>query len=535
MLSKKLLEYLKTNKTTIFITLLLGFIIGLNIKPGFIIMGLDNASPWFGAEYLTNLIRQAPSFIEFGPLIFSPFLWLGYIFNIEPWAISQLVYWGSLISGIAGFYCLFPPKSGAKIIGTLLVLGSLATIWIFSQPTYLFLHSFAGIPWAILLLIRNKYTKLEIIGVIIGTLAFCVTIINPVAFFFYLLIVILIASQISTPILKSRIVVFIVFILLLWQIGISVFKEPTRLLPIDVHIYITQQLQSANNTIATENLRSAEINNNSFVNVARFATGWMELNDINKNRLFEFKLLFQNNIPLVSITLIPVLYALYVSLRKGSSNKIGLITIFAIATLLSSTYFLIIIGNIPLLQSILRWPSSKFWPALTIPIWIILTESLADFFDKSMQTKHITLIRVLIITLLIIPLFPWLYKDTFPNNLTYVQMPTDYYQLKSLPRNSNLIILPEPQTAFFRYYSWGYYGTDFVKYLTFANVIDGTRTIETTDDSYVSNISTMNQGENFLIVDKTVPTDIEYELKFQKLQTILDTESFTLYTIQNVE
>lgn len=445
------------------------------------IMGLDNASPWFGLSFVFNLIHKSDSFIEFGPLLFSPFLQLGYAITAHPALISQIVYWGNFLLGMLGFLILLTSserrnKNILLVISFTLVLGHLVTLWIFSQPTYLFLHAFSGVPWLIYVLkLRRAPSAFLLLPAAFGFFSFLVTFLNPVAFTLYFVLCVVIAYfleetlSISTLVKRSILVGIILLFIIQTSLLLSGRNTP---LWTDIQAYTQVQIESSSNILASQSLRKSEIENNSLTNVMRFATGWMELNDLENRNLFTHKDVYQKSILFIIIQLSPIAFISWWYLRKkrGTRKQRKLLIAYFLAVVLSSTYFLILIGGIPYLSDAWRWPTSKVWPLLTIPVWYLFLSTLSEI-----PQRRIFFALCVVIIGLLIQSFPWVTGQVVTKYALH-EFPQEYRELQVLTSEDTVLVLQNPQKGQFRYYDWGYYGTDFLSFLTHATIIDGTRT-----------------------------------------------------------
>jgi hypothetical protein len=138
------------------ISLLIGI---LNSRIKYTIMGLDNASPYFDPVIILNRIKGTSTVIYGGILFQTPFLFVTKILRISPEITSNLYVFGNLILGILGTFFLIKKstkKNTSAVIGTLLLISSMLTFWIFSQPNFLFIASYGSIPFLLFLLGKEK-------------------------------------------------------------------------------------------------------------------------------------------------------------------------------------------------------------------------------------------------------------------------------------------------------------------------------------------------------------------------------------------
>ncbi|WKZ24203.1 MAG: hypothetical protein QY312_01180 [Candidatus Dojkabacteria bacterium] len=519
------------------------------------IMGLDNASPWFGMTYVYNLIEEAESFVEFGPIVFSPLLHIAYVFTAQASLISQFVYWGNFFLGILGILYLFNrtiklEHNLLSISGFILIIAHLSTIWMFSQPTFLFTHAFAGIPWLIVLFLgRDRQNQFWLLPTILGLFSFLPTYLNPVAFTTYFICSLLLAYFLKQEmtiknILRKGLIVGVALLLCI-QVTMLLTGKATTVWH-DLHTYTQSQLENQENLLASEGLRASEIEHNSFTNVMRFVTGWIELNDLDSQSLFVHTELYQKNIIFIVIQLAPIVFIIwwYYLKRRGTAKQRQLLTTFFITVVLCSSYFLIWIGRIPYLSDAWRWPTSKVWPLLTLPVWYLFLSAMRELPAK-VKTRAI-LIFTLAASLLTFPWFSSLnnYRDRVDYFAAsegimspYVShtVPQEYLQLQTLSKEDTILALDKPQKGFYRYYPWGYYGTDFLSFLTKATIIDGTRTNAVNQD-YMQYLQYPNSWKSatitHLLVNKnTEALSQDLEILRQVYDVLLDNQYFTLLKI----
>lgn len=474
---KRLFGHINKDNAAQYSTMLLAVVlIFLNFKKGFHIVGLDNASPFFDIGVTLHRVFNSDNFFEYGGIIFTlPFTFLRML-SIPSWLISQLFVWGALLLGMYFYSKIFLPhlqNLGIKLLLPLILFANLVPIWIFSQPIYLFVASFVGIPAVIFFLQKKRFHWSEIVLLGIGFMYFFATSINPIAFILYLIQCLIVSSLLKNDtgyktIFMRASVLFVLWILIV-QLILTFSAYKTDFVS-EFTSYININSQSELSQEVTESLRTAELKNNTLTNVLRYATGWLELNDVNNQDLFKYSRQYANNYLFAVLGLIPSI-AIFIQLvsRKDWRKEQGKrILVYALFVLISTTYSLLIIGYFPYIRDGLRWVSSKTWPTLYIIGTVLFIESI-----QHIPKKYITTLYTLLAIILFIYAMPW-WKTPIINDLTYVNIPKEYLQFPLLVSQDTLIVYPKPQKLFFRSYEWGYYGTDFLSYITKAHVVDGT-------------------------------------------------------------
>lgn len=491
------------------------------MRPGKFIMGLDNASPFFDFAVTWYRILHSSNFFEYGGIFYTlPFTALR-LLSVPGWLISQLFTWGALLVGMLLYYQLFNigalPKR-LQVLAPIILLSNLIPVWIFGQPIYLFVASFAGIPAALLLISSDRRTIKSTVILLLGMLYFLSTSINPIAFCLYILqAAILAVLLVKTPVrIAAQRAAGILFLWLLIAQVLLIIGGKNQFIGTELVSYLKTNITSPLAQEVTDSLRLAELKNNSILNVARFATGWLELNDLDNKDLFIYSRLYAKNILFIVLGLVPFASIMYVYLRnKDWRNDNNTIIIAYLATILiTSTYALLIIGYVPLLRDGLRWISSKTWPMLFILGNYLLFSVLSNY-----KAKNTTLLLIGGSLLFGIYAFPWL-SGNVVNRYSYVSLPEEYLNFPRISNTDTLAVYPMPQKLFFRMYDWGYYGTDFLSYITPAKIVDGT-SISRGVDEYASIVRKPRYfiAEDFTFVpsncqEKIVETTRKFKLSF---------------------
>lgn len=456
-------------------------------------MGLDNASPFFDFTTLLYRIFRNDNFFEFGGLFYAPGMWLAAL-GFSPWIASHIQYWSSFIVGITGMFLIasyfFSGKewtdkkyktfvnSPYLVITLFFLLGNLVTIWIYNQPIILFSSAFAGIPALIILFMHNKkardnqYMKIYLA---IGLMYFFTTSINIVAFTFFFIQASIIAAvlayykkeELKTVMIRT----FIVGISWLVLTQVLLFFTPQKNFILSEIFNYGQIIASdAKSSTITDSLIIAESTRNSLLNVMRFATGWMQLNDAANERVFIFAHLYNEVFFFLLGLLVPgiILVSSAFVVKKYPKMKV-LYGTFIITSLLMSTYLIAVYSYIPFVREMTRWISSKLWPTFLISSGILFVHSLQVLAELMPRWNRV--VKAFVIVALGIYAFPWLTGQII-NRYSYVKLPQEYITLENFSKDTTILYLPAPQKEYMRQYQWGYYGSDFLHYLTKASLID---------------------------------------------------------------
>ncbi|WKZ31325.1 MAG: hypothetical protein QY318_00945 [Candidatus Dojkabacteria bacterium] len=215
------------------------------------------------------------------------------------------------------------------------------------------------------------------------------------------------------------------------------------------------------------------------MNSFRYATGWMELHDATGESIFQYYDTYNSTL-FVLLGLTPVLFIFATSYRKVREDRkiLALIAVYTITVLMISKYGVMLMGNFYYLENALRWASSKLWPAILVTylvLFIVLMRAL-DF--KKFKTVSIGMILLLLLYSL-----PWLQGKVLSNYVN-VEMPDEYYTtFSAFDQQDKVLYYPPPQQLYFRQYDWGYFGSDFLNFMTKAEVID-IATVSDVNDFY---------------------------------------------------
>lgn len=492
LLMKKLLR-----EPIVFLLVLSLIVIVLNFHCGRSIIGIDNFSPYFSNATTFKRIFASGNFFYYGGLIFN---WVSVFLvaiKVPFWVISNINLLLCLILGIVGIQLLIREVYGDRlklenktlkfneyvtyyILPVLFFLCNLATIWIFNQPNLIFYAGFAGIPALLNFLLRVNERKSLLVWIyyIIGISYFFVTSLNLVAFGLFFMQVLVIGMIISRWFLNLDIKLFVKRILVVfgvWVVLIQMlilFSSNRSFIGIEIVGYFSEIQQNELSVDITRDLRASELQNNTLAGVSRFATGWMELSDNNGNLLFEFYELYKNNVLFILLGLTPVVIV-FVALpviKEQSRGYVCLALVLGMILVLMSKYVLLLIGGVPLVRDAFRWSSSKLWPSLLIIICLLFPVSVNSIISQYTEKTQKIILWILGLMFLVYG-FPW-FVGRAVSETVVVEIPAEYQELSRFSNEDKLLYLPGPQSAYFRQYAWGYFGSDFIGYISDADIVD---------------------------------------------------------------
>jgi hypothetical protein len=493
-------SFLKKYWDIIFLSILLSIIVILNARPNFVVMGLDNSSPYFGLEILLNRIKGTSSIIYGGILFQAPLLFTLSKIGLSPALISNTYIFLNLITGVVGTYLIttdLTEKKAVRVISTLVLLTSLITVWIFSQPNFLFIAAYGSIPILIYLLGKRDKKVLHLVFLAIFSISFLTTSLNLVAFALFLIQIIILVRILYPKQTVKTLLLWTLALLLFWLISLQITKAVNgdyTFLGSNIFNYIQNLLGNTTVTETSAGIIESE-KTNSIIHTLAFSLGWTELHNSKNVPIFEFYQIYRENIIYLLLGTIPTLIALFTILKKKSRRIFFLTAVLILSIFLSSRYGTMIIERIPYLSDALRWISSKIWPLFIIPIISLCT----IFLDNISKFKNNVLkYSTFILFLLILTFFSFpILSGNLLSSQTLVQIPEVYFEL---PKESRILVLPEPQALYMREYDWGYYGSDFLSYINSSIFVDR------------ANLYEKGSEYNQILNSNEVPNDIEYVL-----------------------
>jgi hypothetical protein len=485
---EKLKTFITKNYHYIILALILLAIIITNIKPEKYIVGLDNITPYFNSRgivakafdnngrYLLNYLPQ---------ILILPIFELFKLIKIPTWAIIQIYLFSSLSIGVLGSaylgkklsqYFMKDKERDIFLFSGLIYLTSLVTLWMFNQPNFFFVASYASIPWVLIfinkVINREKIRAVEYILILYILILLLQSSMNLVAFLIFIATIFLISIVIQSfkkrLTLRTTIKILLLstfplmLYLLITQIALFIAHNNTFIFSYIYNYYSKILVNPLTDTITTD-LRASSYLRNSFINNLLFSNSWMETHS-SRGLLFENYQLYAGGLFRI-IGLIPFitsLYAVFLYSGKKSKRIAKLHSLLLLSIILMSTTILRLTQNIPFLRELFRWSSSKFWVLYLIPISLIGAVSIIKVFKKNT-------VKLLIAILLLVYIYPVFGGQLFSKQLI-TNIPEEYIAIDNyLKENQAYYYFPLPQSTYFYDYSWGYFGSDIVTYLNRGN------------------------------------------------------------------
>lgn len=506
-------KHFKQHWPIITLLVVLAIIVALNLNRGSVIMGLDNASPYFYPAEIFGKIQGSDAFIYSGVLFSMPFLALLRVF-FSPSVVSHIYVLGCFTLGVVGTYYVStsvsyvilkkaPPRK-CQIVGlvsAVILLLSLLTLWILSQPNFLFLAAYASIPWLIFLLTFGdrlpRILRLALLGFF--SLIFLITSQNTVAFLLYAIQITVISYTLKPD--RTSLKKFLLWagaVIAVWLITlqiVSIINGDSSFVVTNLISYVRDLSANPFMESIKRDIIASEMRNDIF-NSARFATGWMELHNTFGLPIFSYYSIY-NTLHFAVIGIMPaviaVVYTLHSVYRGGNIRKrakqyqLNLLIVAFVGLFLMSVYWISAIKSVPYLSDAFRWSSSKMWPLFIFPMVTLAGVGIVEY--TSMIYKRIktsaTVKKSLLISLSVISIiiaisygFP-LFIGTAVSETVTVTVPQDYFDMRQhIEPDSSILYVPPPQDLYFRTYHWGYFGSDFLSYIYPADIIDSANLYE---------------------------------------------------------
>lgn len=468
--------------SVVIVTAISLLIILVNLHNNSFIIGLDNMSPFFNSQSIIDKVfsNNGSQFFAYFPMLFIlPFFEILKALNIPLWLINQSYLFISLWLGIIGAGYLtknvlskFKIENKYSILfGSLFYFANLCTYWIFNQPNYFFVAAFASIPWliewGISILTKRNSNSIVVIFRIIALVLFFQTTINLVSTITYTfsILLIIIALTLGEKLSKKdyiglaiKIGIGIISILILWQAGLFISGNREFVITRLYNHYTSIQSNSMTEAI-TKDLQASGILKNTILNNIVFKNSWAETHTGENVRLFQSFEYYNSIVGLIGfLPFILAIYTLGISIKKDKLKISGLHFLIFLGLVLMSSTLIKLTLNAPFVGEFFRWSASKFWPLLIFPILILSTTALGKI--KKNWVYALTAI------LMFIYIFPIFKGELFSKELT-VKLPNEYFELdKRIDSNKLYYYIPTPQNLYFYDYSFGYFGSDFVSYLT---------------------------------------------------------------------
>ncbi len=547
---------MKSYYPTLILTVIVLLIGVANWHPNTYVMGLDTYAPFLNIHSVLDKVfgNNGSLFIEFSGLLFTlPLIAILQFIQIPAWAISQIMLFSALFTGVLGMAYL-TRYSFARftcnhrltfLFGGILYLSSLFTYWIFNQPNLLFVAGYVCVPWGTLLLAKawgktmQLKSALSLFAIITTVFLFGVVSLNLVAFVVYLFITVLLASLVmlvrgeKLPFIKIFLAPFLLILGFMMLLQLIALTSKT---PISVFSAVTKHIESIQQNDLTnkisDDVRASSYLRNSFLNTTRFAGNWMETHDQDNIPLFQEYSTY-NQFTYVLLGLLPFILALSTLVFMNTSgsqqdNHTGRLLPLHLALVagifLCSNLFIPIAEKIPLIETALRWNTSKFWGLLIIPMTLLAAYMVSVIAASKQFHKNVRFLIVLLLgTITLIHINPVLAGNLFSPQLTNT-IPQEYFTMATVLeqeyQEKKILYLPKPQQLYFYSYDWGYFGSDFFGYLSNGDYI------KTGPLSYFHNNKLYDEVQNLLEICST--DNLNKTLVDNEIDLILYDDSITL-------
>lgn len=492
--TETIIQLTKQHLPEILLGFVLAVIILLNWQGGAFVIGLDTYAPYFGTKFILERVfsPELLNFVTLNPLLLiSPLFDTLSAMGIPEWAVNQIFLFTSLIVGVLGMATLTQFATGKRkgassisfTLGGLLYLATLFTAWIFNQPNFLFVSAYAAMPWitylaCLVIQKKNIFTHpLAIIFYLYIAILYLQTSLNLVAFGCYTLSAVFIAwaisSQQKTIFSIQRMLLLPLVVFTIWTVLLQIellLAGRTEFVGSIVANHIETIAENPLTDGTTRDLRASSILRSSFPNIILFSGGWMETHDPSRTPLFQEYDRYTNNLVFEAMGFFPFVLAL-VTLFLGhqKTNSIVLHIPLAVGIFLSSGIFITIIGNSSALETAFRWSASKFWMLTVIPICVLATEGTVMLLKRTKASLARTVVLLSVVGSLTFFILPVMNGQLISPQLI-VSIPEQYDTMNdflshSAP-NGKILYLPTTDNAYFYSYTWGYFGAEFLSYMT---------------------------------------------------------------------
>ncbi len=498
---EKLQKQIHSHFGDIFLFIFITFVVVLNWKSGYFILGNDTYAPEVNPQVSLSRYAQNPAWRSYRGLgvpsdseqadivRVSIFAALGTL--IPNWALSQLYIFFSFFMAAVGIAGLAKASVAEKasqqtkqiisLVSASIYMTSLVAAWMFASPLYAFLSAFAFLPfllWRLWCVFDHPKASSYLwlyVAVLIHTISGMVptTYIVEVGIVGMYLIFLAICRGLShgwrssiQPIVMSFLIVIVTQ--LFWIIPFAGYvKTNAKAL---TQSYINRNL--------TPNLIENEVKYSSFWNSPRFYAAWMDATNDDGTKQYPFAQQFLTNKFYIYLSFIPAvlfLIGLGFSVQKIHRRAafwagvccVGWILLTGINPPYGDLY-LWLQEHIPLFKQVFRWQSSKLFPMVAIPFAVLgayAVAELARFFRK-------TVFKIVFVSCVLGLLFAgsWHYvTGNLINATSFVKIPSEYFSLaiflQSHDPKGRIYLAPEANTLYFRSYSWGFFGSSLMNYL----------------------------------------------------------------------
>lgn len=485
-----MLKFISKNWGKVSLALVLIFVVLLNFKWGYFVLGNDNYSPEEDPSISVKRYLTQPAWREYRGLgvpsdseqvdIFRSLLFLGLEkVGIPLWFISQMSVWVVFFCG-PWFMAVLVEKvflkkdSGNKewlfLISGLLYCCNLLLLWLFYSPLkpFIFLWGFLPMFLVASYVVLEKQNIKNVLFFLISLISLSASFVIPTVFVVTILVILMFCWQFWKMGKNIKNILFLILIYLVWQLY--------WLVPFGIYVKTNniQLSESIINKEITPWTIQKEITYNKWNNVPRFLNSWLDSKNQDDTYLFSEAEVYKNNWLMVFDSYIPfilIILATFYLLKKYKTKYLPIIILWWVGFWLTKGsnspfggVYVWMQDHIPLFRQVFRWGSSKFWPMLLVPMPILICLLMENISTKKQIFKIFSLFLIGFLLIYIYPVF----KSKLINDRDFVKIPTEYYQLKGYLEKNDLkgriLLSPEANMLYFRNYEWGFFGSVFWNY-----------------------------------------------------------------------
>jgi hypothetical protein len=484
------LKFISKNWGKVLLALVLIFIVIINFRWGYFVLGNDNYSPEEDPGISVKRYLTQPVWREYRGLgvpsdseqidIFRSLLFLGLEkVGMPLWFISQMSVWVVFFCGPWFMAVLvekvFLKKDSDKknwlfLISGLLYCGNLLMIWLFYSPLKPFIFLWGFLPMFLVASfgVLEKQNIKNVLFFLISLISVSASFMVPTMFVVTTLVVLMFCWQFWKMGKNIKHILFFLLVYLVWQLY--------WLVPFGIYVKTnnTQLSESIINKEITPWTIQKEITYNKWNNVPRFVNSWLDSKNQDDTYLFSEAEVYNNNWLMVFDSYIPfilVILATFYLSKKYKTKYLPMIVLWWVGFWLTKGsngpmggIYVWMQDHIPLFRQVFRWGSSKFWPMLLLPMPILICLLMERIFVKKWFFKIFSLFLIGFLLIYIYPVF----KAKLINDRDFVKIPSEYYQLKGYLETNKLegriLVSPEANMLYFRNYEWGFFGSVFWSY-----------------------------------------------------------------------
>jgi len=486
------LKFISKKWGKVSLALVLIFVVIINFKWGYFVLGNDNYSPEEDPGISVKRYLTQPVWREYRGLgvpsdseqidIFRSVLFLGLEkVGLPLWFISQMSVWLAFFCG-PWFMAVLVEKVFLKkdagnekknwlfLLSGLLYCSNLLMMWLFYSPLKPFIFLWGFLPMFLVAswFVLEKQNIKNVLFFLISLVSLSASFMIPTIFVVATLVILMFCWQFWKMGKSVKHILFLLLVYFIWQLY--------WLVPFSIYVKTnnTQLSESIINKEITPWTLQKEITYNKWNNVPRFVNSWLDSKNQDDTYLFSEAEVYKNNWLMIFDSYIPfvlVILATFWLLKKYKTKYLPIIVLWWVGFWLTKGsngpmggIYVWMQDHIPLFRQVFRWGSSKFWPMLLVSMPILICLLMENIFTKKRFLKIFGLVLAGFLLIYIYPVF----KAKLINDRDFVKIPSEYYQLKEyLEKNElkgRILLSPEANMLYFRNYSWGFYGSVFWNY-----------------------------------------------------------------------